>query len=51
MQEDLRQLEALAGAPIGAPLPAEAGSGVQSDDAVDKLASWLLKQSGLAGQA
>jgi len=51
MQEDLRQLEALAAAPIGAPLPAEAATGVESDDAVDKLASWLLKQSGLSGAA
>jgi hypothetical protein len=47
MQEDLRQLEALAAAPIGAPLPAEAATGVEADDAVDRLAGWLLKQSDL----
>lgn len=51
MQEDLRQLEALAAAPIGAPLPAEAATGVEGDDAVDRLASWLLRQSGLPGTA
>jgi hypothetical protein len=51
MREDLRQLEALAAAPIGAPLPVEAGTGAGDDGAVDKLASWLLKQSGLTGPA
>ena len=47
MQEDLRQLEALAAAPIGAPLPAEAATGAEGDDPVDRLAGWLLKQSGI----
>jgi hypothetical protein len=51
MQEDLRQLQALAAAPIGAPLPADAAAAAGSPDAVDRLASWLLRQSGLAGNA
>ncbi len=47
MQEDLRQLEALAAAPLAPPLPAEAVTDAGSDDAVDRLASWLLAQSPL----
>jgi hypothetical protein len=49
MQEDLRQLESLAAAPIGAPLPTGVLGSPGSDDAVDQLASWLLRQSGLTG--
>jgi hypothetical protein len=48
MQEDLRHLESLAAAPIGAPVPPEA-PGASGDGAVDRLADWLLKQSGLPG--
>jgi len=51
MREDLRQLEALAAAPIGAPLPTEAAGGAHAGDAVEQLTSWLLKQSGLTGSA
>jgi hypothetical protein len=49
MKEDLRQLESLAAAPIGAPLPADVATAAHGGDAVDQLASWLLRQSGLTG--
>lgn len=48
MGEDLRQLEALAAAPVGAPLPSGTGGAPDATDAVDRLASWLLHQSGLS---
>lgn len=49
MSEDLRQLNALAAAPI--PAPASAGGAVTGAEAVDRLASWLLSQSTLPGSA
>lgn len=44
MQEDLRQLEALAAAPLAQPLPSGAAPAAAGPDAVDKLATWLLGQ-------
>ena len=50
MQEDLRQLESLAAAPLGAPLPSSAPQ-ARGGNAVDQLASWLLSQADLGGVA
>lgn len=51
MQEDIRQLEALAAAPLAQPLPSGAAPAAGGADAVDKLASWLLGQADAQGPA
>lgn len=49
MREDLRHLESLAAAPIGAPLPTAAAKLTKGGNAVDQLANWLLTQADLGG--
>lgn len=51
MQEDIRQLEALAAAPLAQPIPPGAAPATAGPDAVDKLATWLLGQMGPQGPA
>lgn len=51
MQEDIRQLEALAAAPLAQPLPPGAAPATGGADAVDKLTSWLLGQVNPPGSA
>ncbi len=51
LQEDVRQLEALAAAPAGRAIPTGAPGSANAPDAVDRLASWLLSQSDLGGLA
>lgn len=52
MSEDLRLLADMARTPFAVPSPAGAGSpAVGASDAVERIASWLLTESGLPGKA